>query len=154
MLPDLTSFLAPRLARMRDANTELSNGVVFQDGGSTFIVAQAVPATGVLRRSTWLLFEGGPVVRLDKVQFLALKPSEGVAAAPDSDGLFKEYVEPFLRRQWANDPGARFVVLAVHDVCEISGIHFVVAATEPANVQGVADVRTQIYVDWQPSPAS
>lgn len=102
-------------------------------------------------RETDYFFDGVPVERLKKVQFMAL-PEAGVAEELGPDELFSEYVGPYFQNQAANEKtGGELHVLAVNETINVFGMTFVVTATEPQNSLGVVDTNTMIYVDLDQS---
>jgi len=151
--------VAPELIKLRTEGSQLASGktIVTQEKGwfgfvrdKEWIVLECEPSEGKIGMDTEFFTTGPPVKFLSKVWLHAVRQEEAPEDAADSDGLFSNYVKPYLH-SLASD-GKRTEVLWQTKRITIFNLTFEVVKTEPAGGVGITEANTIIYAEWAPLP--
>jgi hypothetical protein len=160
---NIVATVGPWLRARRSAKLPIWKGLKFRallqlEGASSsseveFVVVCSEPDRGMLDKQTQYYFDGSPVVRFRKIQYMAFNLEGPPPADDDTATLFQEHLEPLVKKRMAveEDQIATVGLLQVNDIDSSNGKQFVVTATEPQGI-GIVDKQTCVYVDWDNSP--
>jgi hypothetical protein len=161
----MVASVGPWLRARRSAKLPIWKGLKFKTvvamGDNTapsadqtveFVVVCCEPERGLIDKGTQYYFDGAPVVRFRKIQYMAFNLDGPPPADDDTAALFQQHLEPLVKARMATDEDLATVgLMQVNEHETAGGKQFVVTATDPPGI-GIVDKNTCVYVDWDNSP--
>jgi hypothetical protein len=162
---NMVTTVGPWLRARRSAKLPIWKGLKFKTvvamGDNTapsadqtveFVVVCCEPERGLIDKGTQYYFDGAPVVRFRKIQYMAFNLDGPPPADDDTAALFQQHLEPLVKARMATDEDLATVgLMQVNEHETAGGKQFVVTATDPPGI-GIVDKNTCVYVDWDNSP--
>jgi len=150
---DTVALVSPWLRARRSAKQPVWKGLKFRLGnGAEFVFVCVEPDRGIVDRATQFFFDGAPVVRFKKIQYMAFSLEGPPPADNDTAVLFTRYLEPLVKSKMAgNEEITTAGLMQVNENYTLDDKQFVITATEPPGI-GIVDKNTCVYVDWDNSP--